>query len=131
MNPITKVALGLLGALIVVYGVFAIYEGSWTLSKSVISHQQKLNQQIINNDNQNTQHGNANQQGELSAFNNDNDQLLGLPLGPQAHAVANDMCSTGAQMDANTAGWKGYDENWFRANCAGGTVASTSKYFTS
>lgn len=129
MSPFAKVVIVLAALLLGIYGIFAAYEGSWTLSKSVLSHQQQLNKQRISNENQNIQNGNANQQGQLSAFNNDDQQLNGLTAGPQAAAVARDMCSTGSQINGNTVGWAGYDKGWFNTNCNGGTLSPSSKYF--
>ena len=123
-----------LGVAVIVYGSFALYEGSWSLAQHNANHraelvingfnyQSTLGQQITANiqavAHDTTDIGNAQSQGLSDTVSN---------LKDQRQADAETVCQEANQINGSLPSGL-FQTSWINANCSGGTLKSSSVFF--
>ena len=132
-----KIAVSIIVGLgVVVYGIFALYEGSWALQKSVVNHQYdvtKNSQQYQATYVQEIQQGFTQLFSDQRSLTKDDKSGDTTLIGEDNVALAADagkLCGYGQNINAVTQQtMSATDVSWFQTNCTEGVVAPQSVYF--
>lgn len=149
MTSPAKVVAFVIGCILaiafVVYGSFALYEGSWSLASHNLTHSLQLQKQRANGEAQNTVSG-WNYQTMLGqeitqhidnvtqdTSNIDNAQLQGLTsyvndLKSQRQADANEVCQEATQVNGSLPVNQPQTQ-WVDKNCSAGSVSPSSVFY--
>lgn len=146
MNKVIAVTLGAIIAMVLItYGSFALYEGSWSLAAHNQQHQNELNQKQANADASIAISGWSYQSmlGQQITKGIDNVvtdsteiyQAKSQGLNDYANSLksqrendANTVCDEAQQINNSLPQGK-YQTNWINKNCLGGSVNPSSVYY--
>jgi len=144
-----KILGGFVAAVIVVfaivYGIFAIYEGSWTLTKSVTQHQLQIQKQITNGEGQIAEGSFSFQSalGErivtgIQSVNGDSTDIISAQqqgdttyanqLKSQREYDAGQVCYLATQVNGSLPA-ANVDTKWINTNCSDGSLNPSSTYY--
>jgi len=128
-----------------VYGIFAIYEGSWSLTAHNVQHSLQVQQQQANGQasiaangwNYQTMLGEQITKGiddvttvttQISSAQSQGLTTYASQLRAQREADGNTVCQEAAEVNGSLP-QGAFQTTWIRQNCANGSVSPSSKYY--
>lgn len=130
---------------VIVYGSFAIYEGSWSLAKHNLQHSLQLQQQNVNGQASIAAHSGGYQTAldqristgiqsvnddttNISQYERAGDTTDADNMKNQRVSDVNAVCSQATQL-TNVYSVGSFDNAWIGKNCEGTSISPTSEYY--